>query len=51
MMVVDGSDHDDNDAAATGSRGGGCGAAGSWAEAPIKIARMILTIKLDGNWS
>ena len=22
-----------------------------WAEAPIKIARMILTIKLDGNWS
>ena len=23
----------------------------SWAEAPIKIARMILTIKLDGNWS
>ena len=51
MMVVDGSDHDDNDAAATGSRGGGCGAAGSWAEAPIKIARMILTIKLDGNWN
>ena len=23
----------------------------SWAEAPIKIARMTLTIKLDGNWS
>ena len=23
----------------------------SWAEAPIKIARMILTIKLDGTWS
>ena len=23
----------------------------SWAEAPIKIARMILTIKLDGNWT
>ena len=22
-----------------------------WAEAPIKIARMTLTIKLDGNWS
>lgn len=22
-----------------------------WAEARIKIARMILTIKLDGNWS
>ena len=21
-----------------------------WAEAPIKIARMTLTIKLDGNW-
>ena len=25
--------------------------AGCWAEAPIKIARMTLTIKLDGNWS
>ena len=25
MMVVDGSDHDDNDAAATGSRGGAVG--------------------------
>jgi hypothetical protein len=23
----------------------------SWAKAPIKIARMTLTIKLDGNWS
>ena len=23
----------------------------SWAEAPVKIARMTLTIKLDGNWS
>ena len=23
----------------------------SWAEARIKIARMTLTIKLDGNWS
>ena len=23
----------------------------SWAEAPIKIAKMTLTIKLDGNWS
>ena len=23
----------------------------SWAEAPIKIARMTLTVKLDGNWS
>ena len=23
----------------------------SWAEAPIKIARMTLTIKLDRNWS
>ena len=23
----------------------------SWAEAPIKIARMTLTIKLGGNWS
>ena len=23
----------------------------SWAEAPIKIARMTLTIKLDGDWS
>ena len=22
-----------------------------WAEAPVKIARMTLTIKLDGNWS
>ena len=22
-----------------------------WAEAPIKIARMTLTIKLDGNWN
>ena len=22
-----------------------------WAEAPLKIARMTLTIKLDGNWS
>ena len=22
-----------------------------WAEAPIKIARITLTIKLDGNWS
>ena len=22
-----------------------------WAKAPIKIARMTLTIKLDGNWS
>ena len=22
-----------------------------WADAPIKIARMTLTIKLDGNWS
>ena len=22
-----------------------------WAEAPIKIARMTLTLKLDGNWS
>ena len=22
-----------------------------WAEAPEKIARMTLTIKLDGNWS
>ena len=22
-----------------------------WAEAPIKIARMTLTVKLDGNWS
>merc|ERR1712197_274260 len=31
--------------------GGGSGAGGSWAEAPIKIARMILTIKLDGNWN
>jgi hypothetical protein len=26
-------------------------AALGWAEAPIKIARMTLTIKLDGNWS
>ena len=25
--------------------------ANCWAEAPIKIARMTLTIKLDGNWS
>ncbi|MGB1607069.1 MAG: hypothetical protein ACPIOQ_80835, partial [Promethearchaeia archaeon] len=24
---------------------------GGWAEAHIKIARMTLTIKLDGNWS
>ena len=24
---------------------------GRWAEARIKIARMTLTIKLDGNWS
>ena len=24
---------------------------GGWAKAPIKIARMTLTIKLDGNWS
>ena len=34
--------------------GGGCVCGRgwvSWAEAPIKIARMILTIKLDGNWS
>ena len=23
----------------------------SWAEARVKIARMTLTIKLDGNWS
>ena len=23
----------------------------SWAEAPVKIARMTLTIKLDRNWS
>ena len=23
----------------------------SWAEAPVKIARMTLTIKLDGNWN
>ena len=27
------------------------GHASCWAEAPIKIARMTLTIKLDGNWS
>ena len=26
-------------------------ASSCWAEAPIKIARMTLTIKLDGNWS
>ena len=26
-------------------------AAACWAEAPVKIARMTLTIKLDGNWS
>jgi hypothetical protein len=24
---------------------------GGWAEARIKIARMTLTVKLDGNWS
>ena len=28
-----------------------CGICVCWAEAPIKIARMTLTIKLDGNWS
>ena len=27
------------------------GNCGSWAEARVKIARMTLTIKLDGNWS
>ena len=27
------------------------GHASCWAEAPIKIARVTLTIKLDGNWS
>ena len=32
--------------AGTGVENGAC-----WAEAPIKIARMTLTIKLDGNWS
>jgi hypothetical protein len=26
-------------------------AALGWAEAPIQIARMTLTVKLDGNWS
>ena len=31
-------------------RGGGS-ASNCWAEAPKKIARMTLTIKLDGNWS
>ena len=37
------------------SRGDTCRAinlsCGGWAEAPVKIARMTLTIKLDGNWS
>ena len=28
-----------------------CAAGRCWAEAPVKIARMTLTIKLDGNWS
>ena len=28
-----------------------CNNSNCWAEAPIKIARMTLTIKLDGNWS
>ena len=30
---------------------GGAVATCCWAEAPLKIARMTLTIKLDGNWS
>ena len=31
--------------------GSGACHSNGWAEAPIKIARMTLTIKLDGNWS
>ena len=29
----------------------GSAQANCWAEAPIQIARMTLTIKLDGNWN
>ena len=32
-------------------RTNGDGRAASWAEARVKIARVTLTIKLDGNWS